>query len=598
MNQKTEIRSQAMKSPGSRTLKKLSWALAASSLLSVNAFAATGGVPQASINLSGATLSYCNTSENSWTITKTANVSTIESPGDIEWTVVATKNGSSTPVAQPNAQICAEGTITIANGGQAPATIGNIVVNLQKNALVSGKNRWVSAAADVATAASGDAATSAWIVSSASAEDPALNCVSPNATACNYTVSGAGGKFKETTGISGTLEFTDVSDNTIWALNPPKSIPLSTPVTLKYKAIFTNKVFDIGGNVIGGMKLPDGASLRTEIIVSFGNAGGRGGSGASATGIDINGDGDNTNDGNVRSVPVRLTSVVPGLVNCNSSITLEDVLTATGTVTYGANSGALPTDPISESGTFTVTSHVLSGSGTISNTVDFVGSPNHEGDACCTTDEGTASATVEVTENDCNIPGHCVQPPPRCDEAHPELCPQMHFCTYSQGGWFTKPSGSNPGKLLADNFSTAFPGGLVVGNLADGGLYTMTFTTSTAVSKFHQGGKADVLNATLVNPTSSHAGNFGSQMTALTISLNMSNAGATPSGFGALTVSTVAGPMTISQFVAAASTTLSGGGLGVFPSVEYLTGLTENLNLSFHECQKSGWAAANLSNSN
>jgi hypothetical protein len=586
-----------------RILKGLTIAVATS--MAFGAFADTGGVPQASINLSGATLSYCNTSENSWTVTKTSNAPlvegqpTITSPASIMWTVTATKNGSSSPAPTPNATICAEGTITIANGGAAPATLGNIVVNLQKNVKVNGKNKWVSAAANVADATNGDGATSANIVATASAEDPASNCVSPNSTACNYAVSGAAGTFTETSGISGSIQFTDVNSNDAWSLSPAVSIPLSTPVTLKYKATFVNKVFDINGNVTGGLNIADGASLRTEVIVSFGNAGGRGGSGASASGIDINGDG-NPNDGNVRSVPIRLMSSVPAWVNCNNDLSLADVLTSTGTVAYGANSTSLPSGTISSSQTFTYSTPVLSGAGSISNTVDYVGSPNAETNAdCCTTEEGSASASVIVLEPGCE--GECGTPDPRCDADHPELClVNGAFCTYSQGGWLQNPSGNNAGQLLKTYFGAAFPNGLTVGSttvgdLTDGGLFAMRFDTSDDVAGFKTGGSPGTLTSDLINPATSSAGNLGSQMTALTIALGMSGVGTFPAGFGSLTVSTVAGPMTIAQFHALASTALSGGGLGPFPSLSYLTGLAAELNVSFEACQVSGWALQNLS---
>ena len=52
---------------------------------------------------------------------------------------------------------------------------------------------------------------------------------------------------------------------------------------------------------------------RFEVIVTFGNSGPRGGSGASGKNIDINGNGSiDTQEACVRSVPTRLTVAVPG----------------------------------------------------------------------------------------------------------------------------------------------------------------------------------------------------------------------------------------------------------------------------------------------
>src|SRR5205814_667488 len=78
-----------------RTLKKLSWALAASSLmLGGSVFA-----QQASISLNSSAVHYCNTVNNQWTIDKTVSpTSTADAPliapTSVIWTIQATKNGS------------------------------------------------------------------------------------------------------------------------------------------------------------------------------------------------------------------------------------------------------------------------------------------------------------------------------------------------------------------------------------------------------------------------------------------------------------------------------------------------------------------------
>jgi hypothetical protein len=579
-----------MKTTGNRTLKTLSWAIAAASALS----AAPSFAQQASINLTGATISYCNTSENTWEVSKTADASEVTSPALINWTVTATKNGSSDPVQNPNAMICAEGTVTISNGGAVPATIGNIVVNLQKNAQVSGKNRWVSAAADVATASgtspsnTGDAATVANIVATASAENPLWNCVSPNATACNYAVVGAQGTFTETPGISGSIEFTDANNNTIWAISPAQNIPLGSPVTLKYKAMFTNKIFNSSNQVVGGMQIPDGASLRTEVIVTFGNAGGRGGSGASATGIDIDGDGtvNSTFENHVRSVPVRLTSAVPAWVNCNDSAYLSDLITTTGSVVWN-NEGGLGDQPISASGSFSYSTFVAAGSGTITNTVDLVGAPNNEDDACCKTAEATSFATVTVLEPDCGP--NCSPPPPPCTVTGD--CPTTgQFCTYTMGGWGAVPHGGNPASKLAANFAAGFPNGVFVGTSPS---FNMTFTTAQAIQDYlPAGGTSGALTTNLVNPTSTSAGNFGGQVTALALAVGLSGTGPFPAGLGSVMLNTSQGPMSIGQILSTANTLLGGGTVDGW-SIGDMQALATNINEGFDECKASSWVIQN-----
>jgi hypothetical protein len=170
-------------------------------------FAAGGGAPQASITLTNSDAKYCYTSNNLWDLSKTVTGNTVENGvGTVTWTVTATKDSSGAPT------FTVHGGLTVTNSGTAPATIGNIVVNLQKpNSPKRGSNApYVSIAADVANATNGDAATSAKIVAAGSQENQATNAAW---LTNNYTVSGAQGTFTETAG-SGTLEFTDASDNT------------------------------------------------------------------------------------------------------------------------------------------------------------------------------------------------------------------------------------------------------------------------------------------------------------------------------------------------------------------------------------------------
>src|SRR5437867_2132546 len=125
--------------------------------------------------------------------------------GTVTWTITATKDSSGAPT------FTVHGGLTVTNSGTAPATIGNIVVNLQKpNSPKQGSNApYVSIAADVADATSGDTATSAKIVAAGSQENPATNAAWGTG---NYTVSGAQGTFTETAGKSGALEFKDASN--------------------------------------------------------------------------------------------------------------------------------------------------------------------------------------------------------------------------------------------------------------------------------------------------------------------------------------------------------------------------------------------------
>ena len=96
----------------------------------------------------------------------------------------------------------------------------------------------------------------------------------------NYTVSGQKGTFNETIGSSGTLSFTDADANTLFALTPSFNLAAGATQNLLFEAHFDNTALGI----------PVGASLRAEILVTFGGAGARGGGNASASNIDVNGD--------------------------------------------------------------------------------------------------------------------------------------------------------------------------------------------------------------------------------------------------------------------------------------------------------------------
>src|SRR5206468_10344949 len=160
-----------------------------------------------------------------WTLTKEVTGNTVTNgTGTITWTITATKSDGGTSFS-------VHGGLTIYNSGTAPATIGNIVVNLQKPAAKNKQNApWVSIAADVADATSGDAATSANIAAAGSAENATVNAAQGPP---NYTVSGAKGTFTQSAG-SGLLEFKDASNNTIFSLNPQPVIPVNQSITLLY----------------------------------------------------------------------------------------------------------------------------------------------------------------------------------------------------------------------------------------------------------------------------------------------------------------------------------------------------------------------------
>ena len=182
----------------------------AMSMIMALALAGTAAAQQASITLRNSDVALCHHNNTDWNLTKTVT-SVSEDESDVTWDVTATRGATSANYLSVN------GFVAVQNTGTADATIGNIVVNLQRQRVVSGKNRWVSASVDAADATNGDAATSANIVAAASQETPAWNAFNNYNNPATYAVSGAKGTFKENT-ASGALEFTDADNNTIWAI--------------------------------------------------------------------------------------------------------------------------------------------------------------------------------------------------------------------------------------------------------------------------------------------------------------------------------------------------------------------------------------------
>lgn len=562
--------------------------LAATALASFSlpAYAAPGGTPQASITLTNSGAKYCYVHDNKWDLTKEVTGNTIDAntgSGTVTWTVTATKDSSGAPT------FCVQGGLTVKNTGSAPATIGNIVVNLQKpNSPKKGSNAsHVSIAADVADATNGDAATSAKIVAAGSQENVATNTAWGTS---NYAVSGAQGTFTETAG-SGALEFTDASNNTVFSLVPQPVIPVGGSITLLYTAEFQTSVLPAPGTL-----------LRVEAMVSFGNAGARGGSGATATSIDINGNGSIDDDeANVRTVPSRVTmAALPAAPEeTNASVTVDDPgVTTTGTVTTSNPSGfdAFPAT-VSETTSWEVSVDVESGTegATVCNAAELAGEANggtlnvivgydttdplnpipiYATYECAAAAEGSASACVTIG-------------PP--DDSTVE---NGDYCTFSQGGF-----GGNgyPYNLLNTNFATIYPSGVEAGIPGAGG-YSMKFTEAAHIGgpKGKNGdGKGDylpagetagALTADLVNPTSSSSGVFGGQVLALKLNIALSDAIVNPADFGGLyycDASSSLNGQTVRQILAAAETALGGGALPSGYTYPTLADLCANLDLSF-----------------
>ncbi|MBS4097053.1 MAG: hypothetical protein KGZ83_09495 [Sulfuricella sp.] len=562
--------------------------LAISIMLFLGVFLAASATaaPQASLTLSQSDVTLCNTNNGvSWNVSKTNDQGgQLVAPGtNVMWTVIANKT------VDPGAHnmICANGYVLITNTGTAPATIGNIVVNLQAQRLVNKKSTWVSAAVNIADAVKGEAAMQANVVAAASAELAPANALS-NSPA-TYTTSGQMGTFRKNA-ASGSLQFTDVSNNTVFSLVPQKLVQPGETVALMFSATFDNTV----------MKIADGTALRTEMIVSFGNTGSRGGSGASGSNIDINGDGAiNGDEAYVRSVPTRVTRTLPKLVVCNNSVTLSDTGFTTdgdGQASYSliSNDLAAPVTISDTSGPYYIAATV-NGSGTVTNTATLDGNDVYGIPLTGPIDPATGLAI--------SIPMQCCSAVHQSADSSVKVgtTPSVYSfppgaCTATQGGWGATPKGNNPASVLAANFQTVYPFGVAVGSAPT---YYAYFTSSSAVQDYLPAGKtANALNANLKNPTTTSSGVFGGQVLTLQLNADLTAAGVYGSvAFGGLRLYGTGGSLdgqTVSQILAAANVALGGGALPAGYTISALNNLVDKLNNSADNCVASDWGLSHL----
>jgi hypothetical protein len=177
------------------------------------------------------------------------------------------------------------------------------------------------------------------------------------------------------------------------------------------------------------------------------------------------------------------------------------------------------------------------------------------------------------------------------------------FTTYTQGGWGAKPAGNNPGKILANNFSSVYPLGCRIGIFGLTGFW-LNFTSASAIEKFlPTGGTPNPLTSSKVNPTApTSAGVFAGQVLALELNCDFSLAGITqgPGGPVGLVKLTNTGNSlldgkTIYQVLFAANIALGGGPLSFgIASISEFNTLVTNLNEAFDNGGLSGWAQTHL----
>jgi hypothetical protein len=298
--------------------------------------------PSANVDLDTSNARVFQSSDTTWTLTKTGSID--PATRTVTWTITASAAASATN------HLVLGGSLQVKNTGDAPATVGNIVVNLQTNS-----HGWTTRASDIADATSGEGATTAHAQSGDYAEGPA----------------------------SGSLLFMDAHNNSAFSLVPEVTIPPHQTIQLLYAASFDN-------NILG---LAQGTKIRSEVLLSFGN---HGPNGNVASNVDINGNGAiDADEAYVRTVHDKEDLRVPAPSVGNTTATLSDTaadISTTGTVTYSNAAFNL-------SGTSgTVTAKVDGGSagGNITNCAHLVTSGGQTLDACNTQSVG-ANVCVDGT---------------------------------------------------------------------------------------------------------------------------------------------------------------------------------------------------------
>jgi len=510
---------------------------------------------RANVVLWNAGTSLTQTSNTSWTLAKTGVVD--PSTSSVTWSIVAT------PGTTVGGHLVVTGFIGVANFGTSPASIGNIVVNLQT---LCGAH-WVTQSSDIADATNGDAATSAHVAPYASSEKLAL-----------FTENAA----------SGQLSFMDSKTNPLFSLVPAVTIPPFKVEQLLYSASFDNKV----------LNLPDGTAARIEVIVTFGNHPVVPPN-LDDEDVDINGNGRiDRDEAKVRSVSTRAQTTIPATEAANSSVTLSDAtsdLASTGTVTYSNpqfNLGPL-------AGTATVNYDPGTSGGSITNCAHATGSG------------------ITVTVGQFQFPLVAAFHTDACNTqtVHPLNCtPGTVGCgwhvgdmnSYGQTSW-ADPKLNFATASVAANFPAVYAstyGVLQVGIASGPAIY---FAQSDAVEGFlPQSGPPAALAASFYNPSyyvPSSAGVFGGEVVALKINIDFSDAKVMPAKssvpFGDLLLCGLTSTPSLNGITVRLFSDLDNASLGGWPvpfgySIADLNALTQQLNSSFDNGTAGSFAKDHL----
>jgi hypothetical protein len=489
------------------------------------------------------------TSAQGYTLTKTGRVD--PSTSTVSWEMHATTNSAGART------LVVTGKVTVFNVGISPATIGNIVVNLDaKNATGNG---FTTVASDVADATHGDAATSVKIIGMSDPDQDQDDDNNPFVDVRTVTENAA----------SGSLAFTKGA-TTPWTISPKQQIPAFGALDLRFTATFNNSTLDLANNRI----------VRPQLIITQGNAGiGL----RTIANVDIDGSGSVSADeaARVRTKARNLgQKAVPAATSTGGTVTITDSaadLATTGDVTFSnpvfAFSGL--------NGTAKVSYAVGVNGGDITNCAHLTGA------ATATTCNTQHIAGVDP----CIVPGHA-------------------GCGWNAGDVITYPHDvwGSPltlaGQTLSAHYADVYAstaGVLQVGVPGLAGFAITFFSVNPLLAYLPDTAAPGTLDSDYSDPPATSSGQFGSNLIATKLNIDFAEAGYTVGSAGLsvgnLTLCSVGAGQdgaTVRQFLDAANQTL-GGGAGA-PSVTEANTLADEINSAFVDGAPSAFAQDHLVN--
>lgn len=432
-------------------------------------------------------VSLLQTGDSSWTLTKTATVDATAKT--VAWNIAATKN------ATTGGHLVVDGFLDVINLGTGPATLGNIVINLQAKQ----NNHWVTISSDVADATQGNDATTAHVVGANTTEGSST-----------FTENAA----------SGSLSFLDRRFNTIFSLVPEFMLGSGDHLPLLFSASYDNNLLHLATNL----------NVRFEVIVTFGNHP-LGGPAHTDENVDINGNGIIDDDEHkVRSIADVFSRKIPAQQAANATLALSDTaadVSAQGTVTYTAPVVNLN----ATTGTVKVNYDAGTNGGTITNCVHGTGTGITD-----PVGSFTFTAVMPLSLTTCTTA--TIAAPPVCTPGAPGCgWHDGDEISFSQSTWGSKPPIGPPGTIVlapnppyGQNFDFVYPAGITLG-LPPPGKRVLFDTGDALIAYMPQPGPPAAFDSNMLDPggpgQSTSSGVFGGQLAAMYLNIDFADAGFT-----------------------------------------------------------------------